>query len=130
MLKMVHEALALDRCNGNTLWANTIAKELKNVKITFKILPDSVTAPIGYQKRPCHMIFDIKMEDFRQKARLVVGGHRTKIPVTITYANVVSRKTVQLTLTIAGLDDLEVKVGDVLNAYIMAPMTKKVWTVL
>jgi hypothetical protein len=30
----------------------------------------------------------------------------------------------------AALNDLEVKVGDVLNAYISAPITEKVWTVL
>jgi hypothetical protein len=30
----------------------------------------------------------------------------------------------------AALNDLEVKVGDVLNAYITAPITKKVWAVL
>ena len=31
---------------------------------------------------------------------------------------------------LAALNDLEVKVGDVLNAYITAPITEKVWTVL
>jgi hypothetical protein len=76
------------------------------------------------------MIFDIKMEDFRRKARLVAGGHRTEAPATITYASVVSRETVHLALTIAALNDLEVKVGDVLNAYITAPVKEKVWTVL
>jgi hypothetical protein len=76
------------------------------------------------------MIFDVKMEDFRQKARLVAGGHRTKAPATITYASVVSRETVHLALTIASLNDLEVKLGDVLNAYITAPVKEKVWTVL
>jgi len=35
-----------------------------------------------------------------------------------------------MTLLMAALNDLEVKVGDVLNAYITAPITKKVWTVL
>ncbi len=30
----------------------------------------------------------------------------------------------------AALNDLKVKVGDVLNAYITAPITKKLWTVL
>jgi hypothetical protein len=30
----------------------------------------------------------------------------------------------------AALNDLEVKVGDILNAYITAPITKKVWMVL
>ncbi len=76
------------------------------------------------------MIFDVKLEDFRQKARLVAGGHQTKAPATITYASVVSRETVCLALTIASLNDLEVEVGDVLNAYITAPVKEKVWTIL
>jgi hypothetical protein len=76
------------------------------------------------------MIFDIKMDDFRCKARLVAGGHMTKAPATITYASVVSRETVRIALLMAALNDLNVKVGDVLNAYITAPITEKVWTVL
>ena len=54
----------------------------------------------------------------------------TEAPPTITYASVVSRETVCLALTIAALNDLEVKVGDVLNAYITTPITQKVWTIL
>jgi hypothetical protein len=76
------------------------------------------------------MIFDVKMEVFRRKARLVTGGHKTEAPATITDANVVSRETVRIALLMAALNNLEVKVGDVLNAYITAPITKKVWTVL
>jgi hypothetical protein len=128
--KTVKEALALDRKNGNTLWADAIAKEMREVRIAFNILPDGGSAPIGYQKIPCHMIFDVKMEDFRQKARLVAGGHLTKAPATITYASVVSRETVRLALTFASLNDLEVKVGDVLNANITTPVKEKVWTIL
>ncbi len=128
--KTVKEALARDRKNGNTLWADAIAKEMKEVCFAFNILPDGHSAPIGYQKIPCHMIFDMKMEDFRQKARLVAGNHRTEAPATITYASVVSRKTVCLALTIASLDDLKVKVGDVLNTYITGPVKEKVWTIL
>ena len=71
------------------------------------------------------MVFDIKMEGFRQKARLVTGGHMTKAPSTITSASAVSQETVRLALTIAALNDFEVKAGDVLNAYITAPITKK-----
>ena len=100
------------------------------MKVAFKILPDGVPVPIGYQKIPCHMIFDVKMEDFRRKARLVAGGHKTEAPATRTYASVVSRETVHMALTITTLNDLEVKVGDVLNAYITALITEKVWTVL
>jgi hypothetical protein len=54
----------------------------------------------------------------------------TKAPATITYASVVSCETVRIALLMATLNDLNVKVGDVLNAYITAPITKKLWTVL
>ena len=62
--KTVKEALALERKNGNTLWADAIAKEMKEVRIAFNILPDGQSWPIRYQKIPCHMIFDVKIEDF------------------------------------------------------------------
>jgi hypothetical protein len=54
----------------------------------------------------------------------------TKAAGTITYASVVFCETVCITLLMATLNDLHVKVGNVLNAYITAPITKKVWTVL
>jgi hypothetical protein len=54
----------------------------------------------------------------------------TKAPATITYASVVSRETVRIALLMAALNDLNVKVGDVLNTYTTAPITEKVWTVL
>ena len=68
--KTVPEALAIDMKNNNKLWADAIAEEMKNVCVAFKILPNRQSAPIGYQKVPCHMVFDMKMEDSRQKARL------------------------------------------------------------
>jgi hypothetical protein len=60
-LGLINEALAPDCKNGNTLWVDAIAKEMKEVCIDFNILPDGHSAPIGYQKIPCHMIFDVKM---------------------------------------------------------------------
>jgi hypothetical protein len=45
--KSVEEAsYTLDRKNGNTLWANAIAKEMKNVHIVFKTLVLRLTGPI------------------------------------------------------------------------------------
>ena len=70
------------------------------------------------------------MEDFKHKAQLVAGGHKTEAPATITYASLVSRKTVRIALMLAALKDLQVKAGDVLNVYISAPCKKKVWTIL
>ncbi len=54
----------------------------------------------------------------------------TKAPATITYASVVSCETIHIALLMATLNDLNVKVGGVLNAYITAPITEKVWTIL
>ena len=128
--KSVNQALSFDKENGNTKWADAIAKEMKDVRVAFEIKDDDWTAPVGYQYVKCHMIFDVKMEDFRRKARLVAGGHMTEAPPTMTYASVVSRETVRIALTLAALNDLEVKCGDVLNAYITAPVTEKIWTTL
>jgi hypothetical protein len=130
LLKTIKEALELNKKNGNTFWADAITKEMKDICVAFKILLDGQSAPIGYQKIPCHMIIDIKMKEVRCKARLVAGGHMTKVPATITYASIVSHETVRIALIMAALNDLDVKVGDVLNNYITAPITEKVWTVL
>ena len=48
----------------------------------------------------------------------------------MTYTNIVGRETVRIALTIAALNDLQVKVGDIMNAYVKAPYSKKIWTVL
>ena len=104
--KTMAEALKIDQKTGMTFWADAIAKEMKDIKFTFQILPDGQSAPIGYQKIPCHMVFDIKIEDFRQKARLVTGDHKTEAPTTMMYATIVSHAMVCLALTIAALNDL------------------------
>jgi hypothetical protein len=54
----------------------------------------------------------------------------TKAPATIIYVSIVSCEIICIALLIATLNYLNVKVGDVLNAYITALITKKVWTVL
>jgi hypothetical protein len=76
------------------------------------------------------MIFDVKMEDFRRKARFFAGGHTTDTPYAMTYASVVSRESVRIALTLAALNDLNVKMADIENAYLTAPLTEKIWTVL
>ena len=54
----------------------------------------------------------------------------TTAPEAVTYASVVLRETVRIAMTFAALNDLEVKCGDVLNAYITAPVKQKIWTYL
>ena len=124
------EACTLNAKNGNTLWANAISIELENDRVAFKVLPDGKIVPIGHQFVQCHMVFGIKMEDFRQKARLVEGGHMTKALAPITYTSIVSRETVRIGLMVAALNDLEVKSANILNAYVQQPVTETVWTML
>ena len=99
------------------------------MKVAFKIIDDE-TIPRDYQFLRCHMIFDVKIEDFFRIARFIAGGHMTKAPVDMTCAGIMSRETVSITLSIDALNDLEVKCGDVLNTYITVPVTEKIWTTL
>ena len=61
---------------------------------------------------------------------MVAGGHTTKPLATITYAKVIYRENFRIAMTMAELNDSEVKVADIHNAYITSPITEKIWTVL
>ena len=104
----------------------------RTCKIAFKVLNPDEQIPPGYQQINCHMIFTVKIENFRRKARYVAGGHTTDAPATLTYASVVGRETVRIALTLAALNDLEVKAADIENAYLTAPNKEKIlgcsWT--
>ena len=96
----------------------------------FKVLsPGDAVLPC-YQEIKCHLIFDIKIEDFRRKTTLVALGNLTGTPEAMTYASVVSYKSVRVALTISALNDLEVKTADIENAYLTSPMSENIWTIL
>jgi hypothetical protein len=126
--KTVAEALQLDQENGNTLWHDAIQKEMKNVKIAFHFLGDQEVVPIGYKQIPCHIIFDVKM-DFTRKARFVAGGHKTNPPASLTYSSVVARDSIRIAFLIAALNDLDIHMADIGNAYINVDVREKVYFV-
>ena len=107
-----------------------MAQVMKSVKVTFKILDDGAKFPSGYQYIKYHMIFDIKMEYFRRKSMLVSGGHVTYVPPTKNFASVVSCETIRIALTIDALNDLQVKVADIMNTYVTDPVQDKILTIL
>jgi hypothetical protein len=125
----IAEARLLDIANGDTFWEKSIEKEMKNVRVAFSILDDDKNLPVDYQRIPCRLLFDVKL-DFTRKTRLVAGGHVTDPPAIITYASVVSRESVRIALLIAALNDCNVLGADISNAYLTAPTTERVWTVL
>jgi hypothetical protein len=124
------DCVKLDKENDNTLWQYAVRKEMKNVRIAFNILNGEESVPPTYQEMCCHMIFDVKMEDFRRNARFLAGGHTSYTPHAMTYESVVSRESVRIALTLASPNDLDVNMADIENAYLTAPLTEKVWTVL
>jgi isoprenylcysteine carboxyl methyltransferase (ICMT) family protein YpbQ len=63
--------------------------------------------------------------DFTRKARLVAWGDQTDTPSTLTYSSVVTRESVRIAFTIAALNNLDVMMFDIGNAYLNAKITKK-----
>jgi hypothetical protein len=120
----IEHAFRLDKANGNNLWRNAIAKEMKNVSVAFEIMEKDEELPGGYTLATCHIIFDVKM-DFTRKARYVLDGHKTDEPKGSTYAGVVSRESVRIAFTYAALNGIDVMAADVLNAYLQAPSSEK-----
>ena len=73
------------------------------------------------------MIFDVKIEDFRREARLVAVGHVMETPETLKHASVVLREMVRIALTLSALNDLQVEVSYIHNAYILALVKEEIW---
>ena len=61
-----------------------------------------------------------------EKARCVAAGNMTETAKTITYASVVSRESVRIAMILTALNDLQMKAGDIQNAYLTAPCLKKI----
>ena len=124
----VQEALVLDKTKGKILWLQAINKEMANVRIAFKIVEPNDTVPIRYTKVPLRMIFDLKL-DFTHKARLVTGGHMTNTPTELTYSSVVSRDSIHICFLIATLNNLDIQMTDIGNAYLNATTKDKCYAI-
>ena len=53
----------------------------------------------------------------------------TEAPALLTYLSVVSRESVRIAFTVAALNDLDVLVADIGNAYLNADCCEKVYTI-
>ena len=99
---------------------------MENVKITFQTIPEDTKPSNGFQYVNCLMVFDIKMEGFCREAFLVVGGHMTHTPDTITYSSVDMRENVLIVFTMVALHHLGIKAADILNIYVTASKGEKI----
>jgi hypothetical protein len=51
---------------------------MNDVCVAFDMRDDDQEIPVGYQEIRTHIVWDVKMEDFRRKeARCVAGGNTT-----------------------------------------------------
>ena len=126
--KTIQEAKRIDEENGDTLWMDAVALEMKNNRVAFETYEGNPEELIGYEEISGHLIFDVKLsENFRRKVRYVADGHKVESPPSVTYSTVVSRDSVRILLTIAALNGLEVSGCDVQNAFLSADNLEKHW---
>ena len=123
----------MDRVAGDTKWGDAIAKEMGNLDRlqVFKYHDPSTefNSSEGWQKAPLRMIFDIKSEDRRYKARLVAGGHKVDSTGYNTFSSQVDNLSVLLIFLLAEHSKLDIITCDVSNAFVTAPNSEKVWAI-
>ena len=120
----MEEAFRIDEETGTGFWRMAIEKEMKNVMPAFEFCDDD-KMPVGYKKIQCHMVFDVKIGDLTRKARFCANGNETDPPKESTFSTVVSRDSVRLFFLLAALNDLNILLADIQNAYLSAPVKEK-----
>jgi hypothetical protein len=63
----IKHAYQIDEKNKNRIWRDGVEMELHNVGISFEVLENDTSTPVGWHKATGHLIFDEKM-DFMWKA--------------------------------------------------------------
>jgi hypothetical protein len=126
------DALLFDKKNKNTNWADAIAKEMTapNRLDVFEYKSPSYTCSKsdGWQYTPMHMMFDIKQQYLRHKARLLCGGHMIDSLGHATYSSTIKDISVRLLMIIATQNSLDMMVGNIGNPFPTAPCAEKIWT--
>jgi hypothetical protein len=123
----VAEAYHIDKDTNTDYWHQAIIKEMTNNAVAFRFLEDGEQVPVGSTWIPFHMIFDVKC-DLTRKARFVAGEHWTQAASQLTYSSVVTRESIRIAFLIAALNELDILVADVGNAYLQATAREKLHT--
>ena len=123
------DIVRIDKAAGNSKWQDAVTKEVAALiqHGCFKFMPKDFKPPSDYQYCRLHFVYEVK-NDLRQKARLVCDGSRVDPKGLSTRATVVKGISVRLLDLIAHANDLEVKCGDIGNAFIQANTSEKVFT--
>ena len=101
--------------------------EIKNVWVACGLLEDGGKIPVDSKKMPDHIIFDVKF-NLTRKARLVAGGYRNKnVKKHNSFSSVASRDSFRLYPLLATLNDLDVMMTNIGNAFFNAPCKERIY---
>ena len=98
---------------------------MKNVEVALKFLDDGTKMPIEFKKITCHLIFDVKF-DLNRKARYLGGGHLTQLSPSLSYSSVVLQDSVRIMFLVATLNNLDIKMCDIGDAYLNAETRERI----
>jgi len=120
----------VDCKNNDSKWSNAIATELEALDElrVFRYHPHNHKMGDGFQYAPLKWVFDVKKEDLRRKARLVVGGHIIDRSGLNTYSSVIQTLFPRLLLIVASNKGLNIGCMDIVNAYVNAKPGEKMYT--
>ena len=129
--RTVKQAYELDKKNGNNFWRDAIELEMSALYdlkcFEFKekgFIPDS-----PYQKTNLRIIFDVKADTLRRKARLVAGGHLIDPLDHQVYSSTVKGISVRILHVIAHSQNLKALCGDISNAFVTATTPEQVYCI-
>ena len=92
----------------------------------FQYKPPNYKISNEHQYAPLRMIFEIKQEDLRRKARLIAGGHVVDSSMYESYSSVVQTMTLCLLQIVAVNEGLKIMMEDIGNAFIHANTNEKI----
>ena len=120
------EAVSIDEKNGNSLWQNSIKKEMtNNSRINFKLLEKHGKPPVGYTEITCHLLFEINL-DMTRKAWYTEGVHIMDVTTHTTHPSFVSCDTVRIELIMNVLNRLDILAEYIHNSFLKSPTQEKI----
>ena len=83
--------------------------------------------PQGYKYCQLHFYYELK-HNLLKKAHLIVGENLLDILMYCTTSSMARAASIKLLILITVANNLQIRVGDIKNAYIQAPCGEKVWS--
>ena len=99
-------------------------KEIYNVETTFKILHNSLSMPIGYEKVTKYLVYNMKI-DFTRNSQ----WHKTHMREDLMHVGIVSRVSIRIAFAYTILNGLDAFVANNRNAYLQVLTLEKYYII-